>query len=129
MFRAKIFEKIFRESKCSYFRGTSEAKEIVQERFNTDGCKEFYDLYGFYPYEIWNFDYTFMCFVYSHLKALTEFHERTKQRGTFPEEIRKLTERVQDLITNGYDFMKPKDLKKYNDVCREITRLLPGMWT
>ena len=74
MFRAKILQPLFEKAKTDYFR-PGQAEEDVKTRFNTEYCKEYYDNYGFYDYEIWNVDYTFACFMYTHLKALIEFQE------------------------------------------------------
>ena len=126
MFRAKILEELFRKSKHPYF--SENECEMIISAYN-ENVQEYYKKYGFYPYEIWNIDYTFVCFMYTHLKALTEFHQEAKQLGNFPGKIESLTERVRELIENGYDFLDPKDLKKFNSVCNEFIRLLPGMWT
>ena len=67
--------------------------------------------------------------MYTHLKALTEFHQEVQQLGDFPKEIGALTEKVENLLIEGYDFLDENDLKKFNDVCKEFIRLLPGMWT
>ena len=126
MFRAEILKELFKKSKHPYF-SENECEDIISE-YNKN-VQEYYKKYSFYPYEIWNIDYTFVCFMYTHLKALTEFHQEVQQLGDFPKEIEALTEKVENLLIEGYDFLDENDLKKFNDVCKEFIRLLPGMWT
>ena len=128
MFRAEILKELFRKSKHPYF-SENECEDIISERFNTEEAQKYLKKYSFYPYEIWNVDYTFMCFMFLHLKALTEFHQEVQQSGDFPKEIEALTEKVQELLHTGWDFMDEKDRKNFNSVCNEFIRLLPGMWT
>lgn len=126
MFRAEILKELFRKSKHPYF-SENECEDIISE-YN-ENVQDYLKKYSFYPYEIWNIDYTFMCFMYTHLKALTEFHQEVQQSGDFPKEIEALTEKVENLLIEGYDFLDENDLKKFNSVCNEFIRLLPGMWT
>lgn len=126
MFRAEILKELFRKSKHPYF-SENECEDIISE-YN-ENVQDYLKKYSFYPYEIWNIDYTFVCFMYTHLKALTEFHQEVQQSGDFPKEIEALTEKVENLLIEGYDFLDEKDLKKFNSVCNEFIRLIPGMWT
>lgn len=126
MFRAEILKELFRKSKHPYF-SENECEDIISE-YN-ENVQDYLKKYSFYPYEIWNIDYTFVCFMYTHLKALTEFHQEVQQSGDFPKEIEALTEKVENLLIEGYDFLDENDLKKFNSVCNEFIRLLPGMWT
>ena len=126
MFRAEILKELFRKSKHPYF-SENECEDIISE-YN-ENVQDYLKKYSFYPYEIWNIDYTFMCFMYTHLKALTEFHQEVQQSGDFPKEIEALTEKVENLLIEGYDFLDENDLKKFNSVCNEFIRLIPGMWT
>ena len=126
MFRAEILKELFRKSKHPYF-SENECEDIISE-YN-ENVQDYLKKYSFYPYEIWNIDYTFMCFMYTHLKALTEFHQEVQQSGDFPKEIEALTEKVENLLIEGYDFLDENDLKKFNSVCNEFIRLMPGMWT
>lgn len=126
MFRAEILKELFRKSKHPYF-SENECEDIISE-YNKN-VQDYLKKYRFYPYEIWNIDYTFVCFMYTHLKALAEFHQEVQQLGDFPKEIEALTEKVQELLHTGWDFLKEEDHKKFNDVCNEFVGLLPGMWT
>ena len=126
MFRAEILKELFRKSKHPYF-SENECEDIISE-YN-ENVQDYLKKYSFYPYEIWNIDYTFVCFMYTHLKALTEFHQEVQQSGDFPKEIEALTEKVENLLIEGYDFLDENDLKKFNSVCNEFIRLMPGMWT
>lgn len=126
MFRAEILKELFRKSKHPYF-SENECEDIISE-YN-ENVQDYLKKYSFYPYEIWNIDYTFVCFMYTHLKALTEFHQEVQQSGDFPKEIEALTEKVENLLIEGYDFLDENDLKKFNSVCNEFIRLIPGMWT
>lgn len=126
MFRANVLKELFKKSKHPYF-SENECEDIISE-YN-ENVQDYLKKYSFYPYEIWNIDYTFVCFMYTHLKALTEFHQEVQQLGDFPKEIEALTSRVEELLIKGYDFMDEKDRKNFNDVCKEFVRLLPGMWT
>ena len=126
MFRAEILKELFRKSKHPYF-SENECEDIISEY--DENVQDYLKKYSFYPYEIWNIDYTFVCFMYTHLKALTEFHQEVQQSGDFPKEIEALTEKVENLLIEGYDFLDENDLKKFNSVCNEFIRLIPGMWT
>lgn len=128
MFRSDVLKDVLRKAEHPYF-SEGECEEIISVRFNTEEAQKYLKRYGFYPYEIWNVDYTFVCFMFLHLKALTEFHKDTGQLGDFPKKIEVLTEKVQELLHTGWDFLKEEDHKKFNDVCKEFVRLLPGMWT
>ena len=128
MFRAKILQPLFEKSKTNFFR-PGQAEEDVKTRFNTEYCKEYYDNYGFYDYEIWNVDFTFACFMYTHLKALIEFQERAGQKGEFEDHCKELCSKVEGLIVEGYDFWKDEDIERYKDICKEFVEMIPGMWT
>ena len=128
MFRAKILQPLFAKAKTNFFR-PGEADEDVKTRFNTEYCKEYHDNYGFYDYEIWNVDYTFACFMYTHLKALIDFHERAGQKGEFEDHCKELCSKVENLIVEGYDFWKDEDIERYKDICKEFVEMIPGMWT
>ena len=128
MFRAKILQPLFEKSKTNFFR-PGEAEEDVKTRFNTEDCKEYHDNYGFYDYEIWNVDFTFACFMYTHLKALIDFHERAGQKGEFEDHCKELCSKVEGLIVEGYDFWNDEDIERYKDICKEFVEMIPGMWT
>lgn len=128
MFRAKILQPLFEKSKTNFFK-PGEAEEDVKTRFNSKESKDYYDFYGFFPYEIWNVDFTFLCFMYTHLKALIKFHEDVKQTGQFEDHCKELCSKVESLIVEGYDFCNEDELEKYKDICKEFVEMIPGMWT
>ena len=124
MFRAKIFDPLRGDN---FYPDNPE--ELVKERYSAEEYKGYFEKYGFYPYEIWNVDFTFLCFMYSHLRALNEFQTKYEEHTEFHDQISALIEKVSAIMISGYDFMKPEDLKKYKEVCKEFIELIPGMWT
>lgn len=124
MFRAKIFDPLRGDN---FYPDNPE--ELVKDRYSDETGQEYYKRFGFYPYEIWNVDYTFLCFMYSHLKALNEFQTKYEEHTEFHDKIADLAEKVSAIMISGYDFMNPEDLSKYKEVCKEFVELIPGMWT
>lgn len=53
MYRAKCLRKI------SKFFEPETLDEMIKEQYSDKDGQEFYERYGFYPYELWNTDYTF----------------------------------------------------------------------
>lgn len=124
MFRAKIFDPLRGDN---FYPDNPE--ELVRDRYSAEEYKGYYEKYGFYPYEIWNVDFTFLCFMYSHLRALNEFQTKYEEHTEFHDKISALAEKVSGIMISGYDFMNPEDLSKYKEVCKEFIELIPGMWT
>ena len=91
MYRAQCLQKI-----GSKFFEPDKAAEIVKERYSNADGQEFYDNYGFYPYELWNMDYTFLCFVYTRCLAYYETGAYKSNNKEFATKLKKLIKRTEE---------------------------------
>ena len=124
MYRAKCLRKIG----ASFFE-PDEAERVVKERYSGKNGQEFHDNYGFYPYELWNMDYTFLCFVYTRCLAYYETGACNANNKEFVIKLKKLIKRTRKLIKNGYDVWNDAHILEHQKICKKFYELLPCMWT
>lgn len=122
MHRAKCLRKI------SKFFDPETLEEMIKEQYSDKDGQEFYERYGFYPYELWNTDYTFLCFVYTRCLAYYESGCCKGNDKEFVIKLKKLIKRSRKLINSGYDIWNDAHILEHQKICKKFCELVPSMW-